>query len=152
KRLTSIGLVSLGLVLGGFALAPRPALADKVILKSGRVVEGQIIEETATTVKVKRKYGDETLDRSEIAEIVKEESADDRYGKAIAGAKTAQELVDLAKKAKDEKLPKIAEKALAAALKLDPENQAAHDAQGDKKVDGKWLPEAEWKKKEGWTK
>ena len=60
------------------------------------------------------------------------------------------DLVEIAKRAKEEGYTGIAQKALNAAVKLDPEHAGAREALGYKKVDGKWLKEREWKLKEGW--
>src|SRR5207249_7474710 len=94
--------------------------------------------------------GERTIERSEIKEIIREESADDAVRKKIDFAKSADELVELAKKLEAEKKPSLARAALERAVKLDPEHAAARAALGQKKVDGQWLNEREWKKKEGW--
>lgn len=152
----SLGTISLALVLllGAEALLPEAARADRVILKVGPPIEGKIIEESPEHVVVEVKRGSiigtKRIERGEIKEIVREAAIQEVLEKKIADAKTAKECMDLAAQAKEQNLPRVQAKAYERAIKLEPENQAARDALGHKKVDGKWLPEREWKLKEGW--
>lgn len=147
---------ALCLVLGTGLVAPRAALADRIVCRDGRVYEGRIIRDSAEEVEVEFKKGSVigvvTLARHEIKEIIKEESAGQKLEKELAAAKTPDALVAVAKKANEEKPPlaKLAQRALEQAIKLDPEHAGARAALSHKKVDGKWLTEREWKLKEGW--
>ena len=45
------------------------ALADKLVLKDGRIFEGEITEATATSVTIKLKLGEATFKRDQVASI-----------------------------------------------------------------------------------
>lgn len=149
-------LPSLIVALAAILAAPRPALADRIVYRDGRVDEGRVVAETADEIELEFRKGSiigvKKIKRSEIKEIIKEASVAERYDKEIAAAKSADALVDVAKRALAESPPfdKAAKKALEQAVKLDPEHAAARELLKHKKVDGKWLSEREWKLKEGW--
>ena len=66
-----IVLVFLAVLAGGSFLS-----ADEIKLKSGRVIEGEIVGETESTVKINLGYGVVGFSRSRIAEIIRSSDED----------------------------------------------------------------------------
>ncbi|MCK6470753.1 MAG: hypothetical protein L6R28_03305 [Planctomycetes bacterium] len=63
------------------AFAPGLARADTVTTKDGRVLEGEVIEDTETTVKIRTATGTVTLRRSEVRDVAYKESPLQAYEK-----------------------------------------------------------------------
>lgn len=69
RNLIRISGISLALLLG--LLAAPSLLADTIILKSGQVLEGEIVKETPEEIVLKVKFGTVRYDRKEIKKIIK---------------------------------------------------------------------------------
>ncbi len=125
-------------------LAAGPALADKLILRDGRVIEGKIVSEDREKVVIEQKYGRAAFARHEIREIVRERTPEEEFEEAFGRAKTAADFVALGKKAKEGGLAAPARRAFERALELDPENREAREALGHRLHEGRWWTEEEW--------
>ena len=97
--------------------------ADIITLKNGRVIEGDVIKDDGTTVKVKLKYGALTLERSEIASIEEKPTPEQEYETRVAAldATDAKAQLELAEWAASKKLEDEAVKHFIEAWKLDPD-------------------------------
>ncbi|MBI4603787.1 MAG: hypothetical protein HY721_17670, partial [Planctomycetes bacterium] len=133
--------------------------SDKVTLKDGKVVEGEVLDLTEKKVVVAAgKDGKErkTYSRAQVASI--ERSAPEnvlqlceRKLKSLAGSKSLEDWKGLALFCEKQKLHPERRRALREILKIDPENREARLALGHASLDGRWLDEdeVELKLKEG---
>ncbi|HVY60111.1 MAG TPA: hypothetical protein VHF22_00600, partial [Planctomycetota bacterium] len=114
RSLLAAAGVGAALLLGTGLLAPRAALADRIVLKSGRTIEGKILEEATDSVKIECRRGAATFverfERREISEVIHEASPAEKWDKAVDAASKADELLRIADEAK-ETAPRIAKKA-----------------------------------------
>lgn len=126
-------------------------LADEVQLTNGSVIEGEIIAETAETVQVRvtlgNTIGQRALLRSEIAQIVRGESARTRAMTALraeavvlttAGA-PATAWVNLAVRARTAGDPVLARAWAALAVARDPTQEVAQRMLGRELMQGVWM-------------
>lgn len=141
-------LVVAGIVL---LLAPQ-ALADRIYLRSRpKPIEGKLLSQDSEKVQVEVKIGSmtsvQTFSRSEIDHIEKSASPEDAFNEAFQAAKTADEFVKLAAKAKEDGLSSQAERAWKKAIDLDKDCKEAHEALGHHFEGGRWYTDKEWKER-----
>jgi hypothetical protein len=119
------------------------ALADVFIYKDGRSVEGTLVEETATTVKVRTGAGEIVIQRSDLKEIQKRKTLSEEFAEREAAAKTAEDFFQLGEWAQKKKLKGSSTKAYQRAIELDPQHAGARKALGFVLYKGEWLTVAE---------
>jgi len=115
------------------------ALADVVHLKDGRRVEGVVIEETSTVVKVKTRLAVLEFKPSEVDRIVRKKTKQQEFDERWEAAKTADELFELGKWAEEKHLRKEARRAMNKAVELDPKHRGANTWLGFVEYEGEWM-------------
>jgi len=136
-----------------FLIAVNAAVADTVIFKDGRKLEGKIIKETETSVKLKVKYGEVDIPKSRIGEIKRGPTVLDEYEKKAASLEdSAKAHFELGKWCREKELDQEAKKHFRRALELDRTYSPAGEALGYEEVEGKWLSPEEAKKARGLVK
>lgn len=85
-----------------------PVLADRIVLKDGRVLEGKIVREDASSVTISLKLGEATFGRDQIESIEyssvekAESSKEDKEGKPHPPRKTQAEIAGLIRRCMEE--------------------------------------------------
>lgn len=141
---------TLRFVVGGLLCASVLG-ADEVVLKSGRVIRGVVVEETATTIVLDIGAGQVGFPRSGVARVVKGHSAIAEY-RQRAEALRADDLAGwlaLGQWARERDLLTSANEAFEHVLALDPTHRVAHEALGHEFVGGAWLVGDEAKRARG---
>jgi len=145
------------LVFLALLLAAGIALADKVIFKDGRELEGTVVEETDRWIRLKTRFGTQKIERSQIRDIIKGRTREEEY----TARKKALKLDDLdghvalALWCREEKMVREAKEMWERVLLLDPEHEMAHRELGHVRYNDRWytpgevekVKEAEWKAK-----
>jgi RNase P/RNase MRP subunit p29 len=127
---------------------PKPAEEESrnivIELKNGDKIEGEILEESDTAIKVKTAYGPLTIPRSQIAKITK--AAARPSGEILEKSRAlADKHYELAMWAKENELEDEMKEHLEAAIELYPDHEKARAALGYVKKDGKWVKNTETK-------
>jgi serine/threonine protein kinase len=105
-------------------LAEASTQADTVVCKDGRRIEGTILEENETQVKLKSRFGAVTLSRDEISRVDKGKGSAAEFRTAYqAAAGRKPELLKLLTFAKDRKLAPQQELAALAVVSVDPADE-----------------------------
>ncbi|MBN1420138.1 MAG: DUF1570 domain-containing protein [Planctomycetes bacterium] len=146
-----LGLLAAGLAAGWIAGAA-PAEQDAVLLESGVIVRGKIIQDDDGQGKlvIETTFGTSTIPRDRIEAISR---ADAPGRKEYAGRRAkvrpgdAKGWFELGEWAREQKLEIEARDAFAQALKADPNHAGTRIALGQAQLDGKWLAPAEVAKK-----
>ncbi len=136
--------VLLFLTVLALLLAGERLLADTIIMKDGRKLEGKIIKVTEEEIEIQLKYGAMKVSRSRIKEIIRGKTKKDEYEEKLAKIdKTDKtQLLELAKWCAENGLDSQRMKLLRDVLKLDPANDEAGKALGYEKKEGKWAKPA----------
>jgi hypothetical protein len=127
-------------------------LADTVILKDGRKIEGEIVEETAEKYVVKTKFGVQQIDKIDVERVEHEKSDSQIYEEKKKAANDAESHYQLAQWCKEKGLTKEAEDELKRTIELDPNHEKARKELGYQKVGDKWLTEDEAMEAKGFKK
>jgi tetratricopeptide (TPR) repeat protein len=141
-----------GALLTGFlavlVLTPTLVWGDIIHRRNGPPLEGKIIEETATKVVLKTKFGRTEIKKSDILRIERIQSKKEQFQERLAKLKVADigGLKRLALWAEDNELLKEAKQCYTRILRLDPENRFAHRALGHIEHEGKWYSSQDYKK------
>ena len=119
-----------------------PALADIIHLKNGGKIEGRVIEQTSTKIKVQTRFGSVmTLSRAQVLRIEKKKDVWDDYDQRRGKIKKndAPGLFLLYKWCLENGLKQEAGNVLEEVLQADPNHDDAHRIMGEVKVEGKWM-------------
>jgi hypothetical protein len=135
----SIAALGLGLAL---ALAAR---ADVVYLRSGGKVEGVVVSDAPDAVKVKTRFGVQTIARSDVDRIEKKETPEQVYAKRLAALRgdDVAGLLELAQFCKEKDLVAEWKATLEKVIAADPKNAEAQTALGRVEYEGAWITPAE---------
>ena len=125
----ALALVALAL------LAP----ADVLHMKDGRKVDGVVLEETKTIVKIKTRLGVLEFKRSDIERIERKKSKVQEFDERWAKAETADDFHALGLWAEGEKMRKEAKRSMRKAVEVDPMHAAANTWLGHVLYDGRWM-------------
>jgi len=134
------------------------AQADIVVLLDGSTVEGDIIKEDDGEITVKGRFGKTVIARKDIREIQAKSSPRTEFLKQHAElekgphAKDALAWVTLGDWAKKEGLREEANRVFGEALRLEPNNDKAHEGLGHVRYLGAWMTLDEKRKLEGVAK
>lgn len=131
------------------ALLAGAARADVVETHEGRKIEGKVIEETASVVKIQTKFGTIEVPRANVKRITKGETVDDLYARKRAAAKSASDWVEVARWCAERGLRKEAREGFERAAALDPTCEEAQRALGRVKDGDEWVTLEERKRREG---
>jgi hypothetical protein len=126
----------------GLLLAVVPAHADILHLKDGRKLEGKILEETSTQVKIRLRFGGPmTVSRREIERIEKVKLPEDIIAEKLAALDPADADAhwQLAQEAKKKRLRKQFKSLREKVLSIDPEHEGANLDLGRVRHDGRWM-------------
>lgn len=128
-------------------------LADVVVLKDGRKLEGKIVKETESTLTLRMKYGEVEYRLSQVASVERCPTAQEEYEKKAGEVeKTAGAHYRLGRWCARKGLHEEARKHYKRALEIDGSYTPAGRALRYEKVDGKWLPRAEAREARGLVK
>ncbi len=124
------------LVLVALALVAR---ADILHMKDGRKVDGVVLEETKTLVKIKTRLGVLEFKRSDIERIERKKSKVQEFDERWAKAESAADFHALGLWAEGEKMRKEAKRSMRKAVEVDPMHESANVWLGNVLYDGRWV-------------
>ena len=142
-------VVPIALVLASLAAAPA-ALADRLVLADGRVVEGTVTKE-GEDYRVLSRFGESVVPGKDVTEWVRAKPFDEEWRERLAAipekdldrrVALARWLVDAGRKAE-------AEATAALVLDADPEHAGAHELLGHVRFRGAWTTPDEAKRQQG---
>lgn len=123
------------------------ARADIIVMKSGKKIEGKILEQTATSVRVKTKFGEWKFDRTEIERIESQRMPEEEVEARLKEAgKDAAKLFEVATYAKQQHLSKQYRDILELVVKADPFHREANEGLGKVAYNGRWYTAEELEK------
>jgi hypothetical protein len=149
RRLTLLGL---GLAL--FLTSPAPVRADVVTRTDGAKLRGRVISDTPEEVKIETAGGVITVPRAEVATV---ERAVDMYRElydrevALEKKPTATGWLELARWCQAKELWVSASDCLKRVIAIDPGNADARLELGFRKLEGRWVTEAEYYSGQGYV-
>lgn len=147
KRRSGVWCVaaSFALVLGSAFTA---GAADVVVLKNGTVLEGEIVESGNTEVVLNTGVKDVPILRSEIRKLTEDKASRAEFARRFGAVKRndANAFFELHKWAKETRLYSLADQALEATVKADPNHAQARKALGYVYYDGVWMTAEEAEK------
>lgn len=123
----------------GFALYAPAARADLVVLKDGRRIEGKVLEDSATKVRVRTSLGELEFPRSEVVSIEKGKTKREEYEERRAAARTADEFCELGLWCEKKHMRSEAKGCMERAIELDPDHAGAHGWLGHVSYRGEWM-------------
>ncbi len=133
------------LLLLAFAAA-LPASADVVHLRDGRKLEGKVVAETATSVTLKLKFGEQTIPKSDIDRVERKATTEEEFEERLAaiGAGDANAFHDLGVWAKRRALVSQATACFEKAIAANPDHAGAREELGWKRFENRWVTAAEY--------
>jgi hypothetical protein len=129
-------ILALGLAVGLLALG---AAADVLHMKDGRTVEGHVLEETASVVRIKTVLGVLEFKRAEIERIERKKGDVQEYDERFARAKTGDEFHALGLWAEQKRMRKHSKQAMQQAVQVEPMHEAANLWLGNVLHEGRWM-------------
>ena len=131
----------LALLVSAVAAFAPALLADVIVLKSGEKLEGKIISETATSLRIETPFGTTDVERTRVAKIERGQTPKDKYTERKAALKAGDVAGrwELALFCKENKLTKEWKKLLEEILAIDPQHDQANREVGRIQYDGKWF-------------
>ncbi len=129
------------LVLGLLAALAAPAAADIIHLKNGGRIEGTVLSEEGGKVRVRTKFGVQTIDRSLIDRIEKKKTPYEEYleRRAALDPGDADGHFELARFCREHGLRKEEAELYRETLKIDPQHDGANEAVGNVRYEGEWM-------------
>lgn len=115
------------------------AFADVLVMKDGRRIEGVVLVETATKVKIQTGLGVLEFERAEIESIERKKTKRQEFDERFTAAKTAEDLHELGLWAEGKRLRSQAKKAMKRAIVLDPEHIGARTWLGFVRYKDEWV-------------
>lgn len=115
------------------------ATADVLHMKDGRTVDGQVVLETKTVVKIKTALGVLEFKTADIQRIERKKSAIQEYDERFAKAKTAGEFHALGLWAEKQRMRRQAKRAMKKAVAVDAMHAEANLWLGNVLYDGRWM-------------
>ena len=143
--LTTLILVSLLTGLAG---------ADVIYLRSGGRVEGKIVGETATSLRVVVSFGRTEIPRDQVVRIVKALTPGELFAekRAQLAPDEVEGLYELALWARTRKVRREAHAAFEEVVRLDPDHAGARKALGHERYLGQWMTHAEVMRARGFVR
>lgn len=129
------------LIVFAVAAGATLALADVVHMKDGGKIEGQVISDTETEVKIATKYGIQTIAKAQVKEVEKTPTIEEIYGEKLAGidAADAQANYELGLWCKEQGLAAESKVRFRETLKLNPGHHGARVELGYVYYGGRWV-------------
>lgn len=115
------------------------ALADVVVTRDGRRIEGTVVAETATEVRIRTRLGEISVPRADVVSIERGKSRRQEYDERFAAARSAEEFCALGLWADEKKMRQDARRAMNRALELDPAHAGANTWLGRVQYKGEWM-------------
>ena len=128
----------IALLLGLFLIA-ESALADVLVLKDGRRIEGIVLEETAAKVKIQTGLGLLEFKRSEIETIERKKTKRQQFDERYEAAETGEDFHEVGLWAESKRLRKQAKKAMTRAIEVDPDHVKARTWLGFVRYKDEWM-------------
>ncbi len=117
--------------------------ADILHLKDGRRVEGQVVEESKSTIKIRTLLGTFEFKASEVERIERGKSKLEEFEERMAAARSADQLHEVGLWAEKKRMRKQAKQAMRKVIEVDPMHAGANTWLGFVLYDGEWMtPEA----------
>lgn len=131
------------------ALLALPAGADVIHLKNGGSIEGTILAENASEVKVRTIGGVRSIPRASIVRIERKATPAEEFAnrRAELAARDVEGRYELALFAREHKLRKEERELYDEILAIDPQHAGANEAVGNVEYDGEWMTPAEAEKR-----
>jgi hypothetical protein len=124
------------LVVGSLALL---AGADILHMKDGRQVEGVVVEETDTVVRLRTRLGVLDFRRADIERIERKKSAIEEFEERWARAESGDDFHALGLWAEERRMRKEVKKCMRRAVEVDPDHEGAHTWLGHVRHEGEWM-------------
>lgn len=128
-------LLPLAMLLGLTVLAA----ADVVVTRDGRRIEGTIVAETPTEVRVRTRLGEVTVPRAEVVSIERGKSRRQEFDERWQAATNADEFHALGLWCEQQKMRAEARRAMGRALELDAAHAGANTWLGRVEYKGEWM-------------
>ena len=119
------------------------ALADVLVMKDGRRIEGTVTSQDASKVKITTGFGDFEFPMAQVERIEKGKTGAQEFDERFKAAKTAQEFFEVGQWAESKKMRTEAKKAMKKVLELEPKHAGANAFFGKVEYKGEWLTPAE---------
>jgi len=129
-------------LLAGFfslALLALPGRADVLHMKDGREVEGQIVEETKSKIRIRTLLGTFEFDPKDVERIERGKSRLEEFEERMEAAKTADDYHAVGLWCVERKMRKQAKQAMRKAKELDPMHAGANTWLGFVLHEGEWV-------------
>lgn len=137
-------LARLGLALLFLSALATPARADRVTLATGRVLEGKVLSRDRGEIKIKLKFGIQTLPEDEVSKVEILESPLEEFERRLKGARgDAARLFELGRFAEAKDLPAQARQAFLACVEVQKDHEGARTALGQIRFEGQWVTREE---------
>jgi tetratricopeptide (TPR) repeat protein len=136
--------VSAGVLLLLIFCTPTALALDVVKMQSGKVFEGEIIEEDYDCVRLKTKFGVIELSKEDIDKIERDLDIDKQFERKFAEAKTADEFYHLGVWCERFGRKELAKKCYEKAIELKPLHEPSRIKLSHKKYRGKWYTQEEY--------
>ena len=122
------------------------ALADRVRLSNGRVLEGRVRELPSGEVEIRSSIGTLRIPAEMVAAIEVAETREERVDRLLREHPdlTADEIFELAQESRGEGATTLANRLLRLVLEHDPDHEEARRLLGFRRFDGRWVTEEEW--------
>jgi len=119
------------------------ALADVLVLKDGRRIEGTVTSQDASKVKITTSFGDFEFPAAQVDRIEKGKTGAQEFDERFKAAKSAADYFALGQWADQKKMRPEAKKAMKRVLELEPKHAGANTFFGKVEYKGEWLTPAE---------
>ncbi|MCH2104188.1 MAG: hypothetical protein MK297_09290 [Planctomycetes bacterium] len=126
------------LILGLFLIAG-VAIADVVVLKDGRRIEGVVLVENDSVVKIQTGLGLLEFKRSEVESIERKKTRREQFNERFEAAKTGDEFHELGLWAESKRMRSQAKKAMNRAIEVEPDHVKARAWLGFVRYKGEWM-------------
>ncbi len=121
------------------ALLGSLALADVVVLKDGRRIEGKVVRKTETEIVVETAVGEMKFPRSEVKEIIEKKTRDEEYEERLEACESAEDFYQLGRWCQRNRLKRRAEKLFRRAIEKDPDHAGARKELGFVRHGDDWV-------------
>jgi hypothetical protein len=118
-------------------------LADVLVMKDGRRIEGTVTAQDSKTVKIHTTFGDFEFPAAEVERVEKGKTGAQDFDERFKAAKTTEEFFALGQWADQKKMRTEAKQAMRRVLELEPKHAGANTFFGKVAYKGEWLTPAE---------
>jgi hypothetical protein len=119
------------------------ALADVLVMKDGRRIEGTVTAQDATRVKITTSFGEFEFPLAQVERVEKGKTNAQDFDERWKAAKSAEDFFALGQWAEQKKMRPEAKRAMKRVLELEPQHAGANTFFGKVQYKGEWLTPAE---------